>query len=234
VALPSVEASSSSAEIASERLRNLLEVFRLLIMLRKKAREHHADKQVYAAYLYIPLLRDPGKPDMLLGIDESESFLPFVFNATIVFAATVLDDLLKSLRPVLDKTGNQELVAKANAIIRDRFPAFGQGKNGSTDIQWTFRTRYVFVSLYLGLMEEQEARDALKQPTKKPILDKRFAVLELYRKRCVIAHDDPFAHMGTNRVDDYVSACNFVQRLAQKWNGSFPHALNDSQAAGAS
>jgi hypothetical protein len=224
VSVPAVEASSSFAEAASERLLNLLKVFNLLIMLRKKAQEHQAGKQVYAAYLHIPLLRDPGKPDILLDIDESESFLPFVFNATIVFAVTVLDDLLKSLTPILGKNGNQELVAKANAIIQGRFPASGQGKNGSTKIRWTFRTRYVFVSLCLGLMGEQEAWDALKQPTKKPILDKRFAVLELYQKRCAIVHDDPFADMRSNPVEDYEIVYHVVQRLEEKWNESFAHA----------
>jgi hypothetical protein len=235
VALPTVEAYSSP-ETAAERLRSLLEVFRLLIMLRKKAQEHHVDKQVYAAFLHTPLLRDPGKLDTLLDIDESQSLLPFVSSAILVFAVTVLDNLLKSLERFLRENGNKELVAKANAIVRDwSRDESGQGADRRlTGNPGKFRKRYVFVSLYLGLMEEQEARDALKQPTKKPILDKRFAVLELYRKRCVIAHDDPFADMGTNPVDDYVSAYSSVQRLAKKWNASFPPALNHESTTGTS
>ena len=234
VALPSVEASSSSAEAASERLRNLLEVFRLLIVLRTKAHEHHTEMQAYAAYLRIPLPLDPNRPDILLDIDESESFLPFVFNATIVFTATVLDDLLESLKSFLDKNGKKELVAKANAIMGDRFPKSSRGRSGLTGNPGKFRTRYVFVSLCLGLIEEQEAQVALKQPTNEPILDKRFAILELYRKRCAIVHDDPLADKCSNPVDDYVSAYRFVQRLAKKWNKSFAHALNHEPSPGAS
>jgi hypothetical protein len=91
-------------------------------MLRKKAQEHRAGKQAYEAYVGHPPPRDPGKQDILLNLDESENYLRFVFNATIVFAVTVLDDLLKSLTPVLGKTGNRDLVARANAIIQDRSP----------------------------------------------------------------------------------------------------------------
>ena len=198
--------SISSPETALERLRSLLEVFNLLIMLRKKAQEHRAGKQVYEAFVGHPLPGDPGKQDILLNLDESEDYLRFVFNATIVFAVAVLDGLLKSLKSSLDKNGNQELVAKANAIIQDMLPASSKGKNDSTNIPWTFGRRYVFVSLCLGLMEESEAKDALRKRRKKSIPDKRFAVLELYRKRCVIAHDDPFADMRGNPVDNYVSA----------------------------
>jgi len=223
-----------SPETALERLRNLLEVFNLLIMLRKKAQEHHEGKRVYEAYVGHPLPRDPGQQDILLDLDESKDYLRFVFNATIVFAIAVLEGLLKFSKSSLDKNGNQELVAKANAIIRDTLPTSGKGKNGSAKIRWTFGRRYVFVSLCLGLMEEDEAMDALRKPPKKPIPDKRFAVLELYGKRCVIAHDDPFADMRSNPVDDYVSAYRLVQGLAKKWNASFPPALNHESTTGAS
>jgi hypothetical protein len=234
VALTSAEASSSSAEAASERLRNLLEVFRLLTRLRKKAQEHHTEMKAYAAYGHFPLLRDPNRPDILIDIDESESFLPFVFNATIVFAVTVLDNLLESLQRVLMSSGNQELVVEANVIIGDRSPKSDWGRSGPTRNPGNFRTRYVFVLLSLGLIEEQEVQDAFKQPTDKPIRDKRFAVLELYQKRCAIVHDDPLADMCSNPVDDYGIAYHFVQRLAQKWNESFPHALNHEPTPGVS
>jgi len=226
VSVPSVEASSSSAETASERLRNLLEVFRLLIELRKKAQERRADKRVYEAYVGQPLSRDPGKQDILLSIDKSESFLPFVFNATIVFAVAVLDDLLESLERFLRENGNKELVVKANAIVRDRScDESGQGTDRrSTGNPGKFRKQYVFVSLCLGLMDEQEARDALQQRTNEHILDKRFAVLELYQKRCAIVHDDPFADMRSNPVEDYEIVYHVVQRLEEKWNESFAHA----------
>ncbi|MBA4364791.1 MAG: hypothetical protein C0398_02145 [Coprothermobacter sp.] len=114
VALPSAEVSSSSAETASERLLTLLKVFNLLIKLHTDAQKHDTQMRAYATYLRIPLPPDP--------IDEPEDYFRFVFNATIVFAVTVLDDLLKSLTPVLGKTGNQDLVAKANAIIQGRSP----------------------------------------------------------------------------------------------------------------
>jgi hypothetical protein len=169
----------------------------------------------YATMGRFQLLRDPKNPDVLMDIDKSESFLPFVSNAILVFAVTVLDDLLKSLDRSRDESGQGT----------DRRLTGNPGK---------FRKQYVFVSLYLGLMDEQEAKDALRQPTKKPILDKRFAVLELYRKRCVIAHDDPFADMSNNPIDDYVSAYRLVQRLAKKWNASFPPALNHESTTGAS
>lgn len=224
--------SISSPEAASERLQNLLGVFGLLITLRREAQEHHAEMNLYAEVAHSPLLRDPSDPDTLMDIAESKSFLPFVFNATMVFAVTILDDLLKSLEGVLKKNGNQELVTKANAIIQECCTS--QGKNGSTRTGLNFRKRYVFVSLCLGLMEDEEAKDVLRQRTKKPILDKRFAVLELYRKRCVIAHDDPFADMSNNPVDNYVSAYHLVQRLAKKWNASFPPALNHESTTGAS
>ena len=94
MSVPAVEVSSSP-EIASQRLRNLLEVFNLLIMLRKKAQEHHAGKRVYEAYVGHPLPRDLGKQDILLNLDESENYLRFVFNATIVFVVSILDDLLE-------------------------------------------------------------------------------------------------------------------------------------------
>ena len=233
VALPTVEASSSP-EAASKRLRSLLEVFRLLIELHKKAQDHHAGKQVYEAYVGHPLPRDPGKLDILLDIDESEDYLRFVFNATIVFVVSILDDLLESLERVLMKNGNQDLVAKANAIIGDKSPKSDRGKSDETQKLGAFRRRYVFVSLCLGLIGEQEARDALQQRTDEPILDKRFAVLELYRKRNVIVHDDPLADTSGNPVDDYEGACRFVQSLARKWNESFPHALNHEPTPGAS
>jgi hypothetical protein len=40
--------------------------------------------------------------------------------------------------------------------------------------------------------------------------------------------------MRSNPVDDYVSAYRFVQRLTQKWNESFPRALNHSLTPGVS
>jgi len=226
--------SISSPEAASERLENLLGVFGLLITLRREAQEHHAEMHTYARMGHFQLSRDPSNPDILMDIAESEKFLPFVFNATIVFAVAVLDGLLKSSKSSLDKNGNQELVAKANAIIRDTLPASSKSKNGSANIRWTFGRRYVFVSLCLGLMEEEEAKDALRKRPKKPTPDKHFAVLELYGKRCVIAHDDPFADMRSNPVDDYVSAYRLVQGLAKKWNASFPPALNHESTTGAS
>jgi hypothetical protein len=73
-------------------------------------------------------------------------------------------------------------------------------------------------------MDEQEARDALQQRTNEHILDKRFAVLELYQKRCAIVHDDPFADMRSNPVEDYEIVYHVVQRLEEKWNESFAHA----------
>ncbi|MFA4932583.1 MAG: hypothetical protein WC625_06745 [Caldisericia bacterium] len=233
VALPSDEAVSPP-EAASERLRNLLEVFGLLVELRKKAQEHHAGKRVYELYVRHPLPHDPGKQDILLNVDESENYPRFVFNATIVFVVSIMDDLLESLERILMKNGNQDLVAKVNAIIGDKCPKSGQGKGGSTQKPGVFRRRYVLVSLYLGLMEEQEARDALKQTTNRTIRDKCFPILGLYQKRCAIVHDDPLADTSGNPVDDYVSAYRFVQRLAQKWNESFPHALNHEPTTGAS
>jgi len=235
VALPSVEAVSPP-EAASERLLKLLNVFTHTLTLLKEARKHNDEMHAYATMGRFQLLRDPKNPDVLMDIDESESFLPFVSNAILVFAVTVLDDLLKSLERFLRENGNKELVAKANAIVRDRSrDESGQGTDRRlTGNPGKFRKQYVFVSLYLGLMDEQEAKDALRQPTKKPILDKRFAVLELYRKRCVIAHDDPFADMRSNPVDDYVSAYRFVQRLARKWKESYAHALKHEPTPGAS
>jgi len=233
VARPEVE-GISPPEAASKRLRNLLEVFEHMIALLTEARKHNAEMQAYATSLRIPLPRDPNKPDVLVDIDESEIFLPFVLNATIVFVVSILDDLLESLERVLMKNGNQGLVAKANAIIGNKSLQSDLSKNDATQKPGVFRRRYVLVSLYLGLMEEQEARDALKQTTNRTIRDKCFPILELYRKRCAIVHDDPLADTPGNPVDDYVSAYRFVQRLAKKWNESFPLALNYESTAGAS
>lgn len=234
LSVPAVEADSSLAEAASERLQNLLGVFGLLIALHREAQEHHAEMNLYAKVAHSPLLRDPSDPDILMDIAESEKFLPFVFNATIVFAVTVLDDLLESMKGSIKENGNQKLVAKANAVIDGRFCTSDSGESGPAGNPGKFRTRYVFVSLYLNLMEELEAQDALKQPTNKPIQDKRFVILELYRKRCLIAHDDPFADMHSNPVVDYVSAYRFVQRLTKKWNESFSPALNHEPPVGTS
>lgn len=233
LSVPVVEASLCSVETASERLENLLGVFQLLITLRTEAHEHHGEMQVYATYLHTSLPRDPNRPDTLIDIDESETFLRFVFNATVVFAVTVLDDLLESLEKVLMGSGDQELVAEANTIIGDRSPKSDRGKSDATQ-KSAFRKRYVFVSLCLGLMEEQDAWDALKQRMNEPILDKRFAILELYRKRCLIAHDDPFVDMRTNPMDDYGSALRFVGSLIQKWNESFSPTSNHEPTAGTS
>jgi hypothetical protein len=212
--IPPCSEDISSPETASERLQDLLEVFRLLIQLRRQAHDHHSDMKAEAAYLHSLLVRDPNKPDILNDIDESAKLLPFVLNATTVFAVTILDDLLESMQRVLEN-GDTEQATKTKAIIRGGCP------QGSADKPGKFTRHYVFVSLYLALMDEQEALDALRQPPDKPILDQRFAVLELYRKRCIFAHDDPFVDMrAANQVKDYVNVYNFVQRLDKKWNES--------------